>query len=413
MVPLAIFILFILVIETYSFVGFKGALLSEEKKALIYIYASTSLITLLGMFLMYRAAAGGYSHMQTHENILFGLAFSFILAKFMISTIFLIEDLMRGFIWLFQSAANFRMVEMTSRSFLSGILASGVGIIIVLLMNYGVLFGRYHFKTHHQIIEYENLPDAFNGFKIAQLSDMHLGTFDQKKQVEKGLSQLQAEHPDLIVFTGDLVNNLAEEATPFIDIMKKLQAPYGKYSILGNHDYADYVQWESKNAKNQNIERLKNIEQKMGFQLLNNEHIALTKGKDSIYLAGVENWGTPPFPQHGELNKALKNLKSNDFIVLLSHDPTHWREKVIPSPTHVELTLSGHTHGMQFGIEIGNFKWSPVKYRYSDWAGLFTKNGINLYVNRGFGCIGYPGRVGIWPEITIIELRKKAKNNEN
>ena len=226
-------------------------------------------------------------------------------------------------------------------------------------------------------------------------------------KVKKGFDLLQAQNPDVILITGDMVNNKAIEAKKYIDLMKNLKAPYGKYTIWGNHDYGEYVRWKSEEESMNNLKDLENYEKQMGLEWLNNTNKAIVKNNDTIYIAGVENWGLPPFPQNGNLDKAIENLNSEDFTVLLSHDPTHWREKVLKNEKNVELTLSGHTHGMQFGFEIGNFRWSPVKYKYKDWADLFEENGKYLYVNRGFGCIAYPGRVGIMPEITIIELRKK------
>ena len=407
MIPLFIFLFFIAGIETYSYFGLKASLFSDSK-VFSLIYFGTTLITILGIVLLIilfsRTETGG---MKLTSNIVFGLAFSLIISKLFISSVFLIEDLFRGFGWLFQTVIHFRFAETSVRSGLTGIIALSLSGIVVLAMNYGVLFGRYQFTTHHKVLEYENLPDAFNGFRMVQISDMHLGTFDQIRRVKKGIDKIQNLNPDVIVFTGDMVNNRASEAKPFVDLMKQLHAPYGKYSVLGNHDYGEYVRWKTKAEKDANLEQLKVYEKEMGFRMLMNEHVTFEKNGDSIYLAGVENWGNPPFPQYGDLDKATTGLNSNDFIVLLSHDPTHWSEKVLKSKLPVALTLSGHTHGMQFGIEIGKFKWSPIKYRYPDWADLYTENGRNLYVNRGFGSLGFPGRVGIWPEITLIEFRKK------
>lgn len=406
MLPLLLFILFLVGIEVYSFIGFRYGL-NLPSKPLTYTYVLTLLITVAGIILMMNTFRGAHENMPLYANLLFGLAFSFIMAKLFASTLFLVEDIFRSFTWLFQTAIKFRLADWVHRTYLAGIVAASLSLLTIFLINYGVWFGRYHFKTHHITLEYDNLPDAFDGFRIAQISDLHLGTFDQKNRVNKGLKKLQHEQPDVILFTGDMVNNRAVEAKAFIESFGKLKAPFGKYSVLGNHDYGEYVQWESDQARNKNLDDLKDIHQKMGFRLLLNEHIAITNENDSIYIAGVENWGEPPFPQHGDLNKSISSLTPNDFIVLLSHDPTHWRNEIIKHPTNIELTLSGHTHGMQFGIEIGKFKWSPVKYRYADWAGLFEEAGRKMYVNRGYGSIGFPGRVGIRPEITIIELRKK------
>ncbi|MDA3892854.1 MAG: metallophosphoesterase [Salinivirgaceae bacterium] len=409
MLPLILFILFILITDIYSYFGLRSALFAQHLATYTIIYIIISVLTISGILVMIKS----FSHLPSNQsfglNLIIGLTFSIIIAKLHFSTLFLIEDILRGFLWLFQSALNFRLTEFISRSYIWALFSLGSGILIATLLNYGVVFGKYHFKVHHKTLTFDHLPIAFNGFKIAQVSDMHLGSFDNIKKVEKGLHMLQNENPDVIVFTGDLVNNKADEALIYIDAMKNLRAPYGKYTIMGNHDYGDYARWNSQKERTENIEQLNQIQQQMGFQWLNNAHSSISKENDTIYIAGVENWGLPPFPQYGNIQTTLNGIKESDFVVLLSHDPTHWREQVLKTLPKIALTLSGHTHGMQFGIEIGKFKWSPVKYKYKDWAGLFEKNNQYLYVNRGYGNIGYPGRLGIRPEITIIELRCKDK----
>ncbi|MBN2807227.1 MAG: metallophosphoesterase [Prolixibacteraceae bacterium] len=406
MIPFILFILFIAGLETYAYFGLRASLFTGFRTFNI-LYLLTILLTIAGIVMMLLTFRAENNSLKLPANLLFGLAFSFILAKLLLSTAFLIEDILRSFNWLIQSALRFRLAEWLHRSTAVGLIAFSLAVFIVLITNFGVWFGRYHYKTHKVVLHFDDLPAAFDGFTLVQLSDMHLGTFDQIKRFQRGLDRVQELQPDLLVFTGDMVNNLAGEAEPYIEAFSKLEAPFGKFSVLGNHDYGEYVQWKNPGDKEANLERLKKIENEMGFRLLLNEKISLVKGQDTIYLAGVENWGEPPFPQYGKLNQTMQGLSADDFVILLSHDPTHWREEVIHHPATIKLTLSGHTHGMQFGIEIGKFKWSPVKYRYADWAGLFTENNRHLYVNRGFGSIGYPGRVGIRPEITLIELRKK------
>ncbi|MDX5326875.1 MAG: metallophosphoesterase [Bacteroidota bacterium] len=272
---------------------------------------------------------------------------------------------------------------------------------------YGMWKGKYDFRVIRKVIYFDDLPDAFDGFVIAQLSDVHSGSFDDKEKVQYGVDLLNEQKADLFVFTGDLVNNRAEEMMKWMDTFGSIRAPFGQFSILGNHDYGDYVTWSSDEAKESNMEDLYQVHQDLGFDLLRNEHRILEKDGQKLLLAGVENWGHPPFPQKGDLDKALKGSPEDAFTVLLSHDPTHFDEKVKVHSHKVHLTLSGHTHGMQFGIEIpGWIKWSPVKYRYPKWAGLYEDLGKYLYVNRGFGYLAFPGRVGIWPEITLLELRK-------
>jgi hypothetical protein len=271
---------------------------------------------------------------------------------------------------------------------------------------YGVIKGKYAYKVQNVKLKFKNLPDAFHGFKITQLSDIHSGSFDNKKGVEKGIEIANAQKSDVIFFTGDLVNNKADEMNDWISTFSQLSAPHGKFSILGNHDYGDYIPWESATAKANNLQRLKEVHGEIGFKLLLNENLKLQKNGQAISLVGVENWGNRGFAKYGDLNKALEGTSNNEFKILLSHDPSHWKAQVLEHKSDVHLTLSGHTHGMQFGFEIFGLKWSPVKYIYKQWAGAYRHDDKYIYVNRGFGFIGFPGRVGIMPEITVIELLK-------
>lgn len=278
--------------------------------------------------------------------------------------------------------------------------------IATLIILYGIVKGKYAYRVINHQLYFSDLPDSFDGFKIAQISDVHAGSLKNKKAVKKGVDLINSQNADLFVFTGDLVNNEATEVEPWISLFSTINAPYGQYSILGNHDYGDYVKWPSETHKMNNLDRLKTYHKEMGFKLLLDEHIKLEKNEDRLILAGVENWGLG-FGQRGDLNKALEGTAANDFKILLSHDPSHWEVEVKDHPSSIHLTLSGHTHGMQFGIEAFGFKWSPVKYRYPHWAGIKETNQKFININRGFGFLGFSGRVGIWPEITIIELKKK------
>jgi predicted MPP superfamily phosphohydrolase len=285
-------------------------------------------------------------------------------------------------------------------------LALGLASIPFFGIIYGVWKGKYEYRVHRVKLVSPDLPEAFDGFTITQLSDIHSGSFDNVEAVLKGINLANAQKSDLIVFTGDLVNNVANEMNDWIEHFKTLSAPFGKFSILGNHDYGDYVQWPNEAAKVQNFEQLKAVHQKIGFKLMLNENCSLEKNGQKIELIGVENWGKRGFVKHGDLNKAMENVPSEAFKILLSHDPSHWEAVTLHHPKHVHLTLAGHTHGMQFGIEIPGIKWSPVKYIYPQWAGLYKKGNHHIYVNRGFGFLGFPGRVGILPEITVIELKR-------
>jgi predicted MPP superfamily phosphohydrolase len=270
----------------------------------------------------------------------------------------------------------------------------------------GILIGRFDFKVLKETIHFDTLPDAFDGLRAVQISDIHIGSFYQHKdQIAKAVDMVNSLKPDIIFFTGDMVNNVAEELKGFEPILAKLQAPLGKFSILGNHDYGDYVKWESKEAKIKNLDTLKDLQQHAGFDLLLNENRLITKNGQQIAVIGVENWGTPPFAQYGQLPVAVKGTENTPFRILLSHDPSHWDVEVAKK-TDIQLTLAGHTHGMQFGIRIGDWQWSPVQWRYERWHGLYTHLKQHLYVNRGLGHIGFPGRVGMLPEITLLEFRK-------
>ncbi|UKT62226.1 metallophosphoesterase [Pedobacter mucosus] len=277
----------------------------------------------------------------------------------------------------------------------------------VLVFGYGIAKGKYAYRVIKHTLYFEDLPEAFDGFTLTQISDVHAGSFTNPKEVQKGIDLINAQNSDLFVFTGDLVNNAAAEIIPYIKHFSQIKATYGQYSVLGNHDYGDYMKWPSEQAKVQNLSQLKSYHADLGFKLLLDEHIKITKGNDQIILMGIENWGIG-FGERGDLNKALQGTKTDDFKILLSHDPSHWEAQVKNNPSKIQLSLAGHTHGMQFGIEAFGIKWSPVKYRYKHWAGILTENGRYLNVNRGFGFIGFSGRIGIWPEITVIELKKKS-----
>jgi len=291
------------------------------------------------------------------------------------------------------------------RKFVSQI-AFGLAAIPFAGMIYGAVKGKYDFTVHKVKLRFRDLPEAFDGFTITQLSDIHSGSFDDPIAVRRGIELANSQESDLLVFTGDLVNNKADEMDDWMDHFSALKAPFGKYSILGNHDYGDYLPWPSEAAKEANLDRLKQIQKELGFRLLLNEHVRIEKDGQSIALIGVENWGKKGFVKHGDLPKASEGISQGDFTILLSHDPSHWEAVTLQHEHHVHITLSGHTHGMQFGIEIPGFKWSPSKYIYPQWAGLYKKDEKFLYVNRGFGFLGFPGRVGILPEITVIELVK-------
>jgi predicted MPP superfamily phosphohydrolase len=276
----------------------------------------------------------------------------------------------------------------------------------IVTMSFGIVSGAYDYRVRRRKLYLPNLPSGFNGIKIAQLSDIHSGSFFDKKAVNGGIDLLLNEKPDVIFFTGDLVNNQTKEVNEYFDIFSRIKADMGVYSTLGNHDYGDYMQWSSPQAKQQNLQDMMEVHKRLGWNLMMNENINLKVGSDQISLIGVENWGAGRFAKYGDLEKAHLNSEG-DVKILLSHDPSHWDNQVRPNFKDIDLMFAGHTHGMQLGIEIGDFRWSPSKWIYPQWADLYTQGNHHLYVNRGFGFLGFPGRIGILPEITIFELTNK------
>jgi len=322
-----------------------------------------------------------------------------------------IDDIIRLFRWLLKTIFKVGTSQdlagpgISRIKFLSQV-AITLTVIPAISFIYGMVRGAYKYRVHKVKVDSPNLPEAFNGFKIVQISDMHSGSFMSSSPIKKAFSIVMQQNADVIFFTGDLVNNVATEAQPYIEEYKTLKAPYGVYSVLGNHDYGDYMRWESPEEKKKNLDALKKVHSDSGWRLLLNEHIALEKNGQKIAVLGIENWGARGFTKYGIMKNAHQGTEQYPFKILLSHDPSHWDEEVRKKYSDVDLTLSGHTHGMQFGIEIPGFKWSPVQYLYKQWAGLYKQDNQFLYVNRGLGFLGYPGRLGIWPEITVIELHK-------
>ena len=340
-----------------------------------------------------------------------GVFFSFFLLALFLGFFLLLEDVVRLSVYGFNKIAGVTDDAGTyfpsRRKFVSAI-GLGLAAIPFGALLYGMYRGKYNYKVLKYELAFDDLPDAFDGYQITQISDIHSGSFDDSKKVNYGVDLINEQQSDVILFTGDIVNDKCEELRPWADTFSKLRAKDGVYSVLGNHDYGDYAQWPSAEAKAQNLEDLKNLQRKMGFDLLLDEHRYLERDGQKIALIGVENWGSG-FKKAGDLQKAKAGVSKNDFKILMSHDPSHWEGEVIDDDYHFHLTLSGHTHGMQFGVEIpGLIKWSPVKWRYKQWAGIYKEKDQFINVNRGFGFIGYPGRVGIWPEISVITLKKKS-----
>ncbi|MCY0968111.1 metallophosphoesterase [Chryseobacterium wangxinyae] len=349
------------------------------------------------------------SHFQKSDRstmraqIMISLFLVFILPKIFIVLFLLIDDIFRTgayFVGFLKPDENFFPER---RKFLS-IVGLGLGGVLSALFIDGITFGKYRHKVRRVKVKIKNLPSSFKGYKIIQISDVHSGSFSDPSKLQHAIDLINEQEADLVLFTGDMVNNVSEEFKPFIPIFSKIKAKDGKFAVLGNHDYGDYVTWESPKAKDANLAMLIEYEKQAGFEMLMNENRAIDRNGEKLYILGVENWGLKPFPQFGKIDKALENVPQNAAKILMSHDPTHFDYVVKKHPADISLTLSGHTHGMQFGLDLKNIKWSPVQYRYPKWADLYESEGKMLYVNRGFGVLGYPGRVGVLPEITLLEL---------
>lgn len=395
------------VVEIYAYQAIKTLIKAK------WILLSYSIISaLLLFFILYSFTQFDRSVGQTKQTLFtMGLMLVVYLPKIVISVILLGEDVFRvlaGVINYFIDTNKSTFLP-SRRKFVSQV-GLGLAAVPFLSLLYGIFEGRYNYKVIKQPIYFPDLPDAFNGFTITQISDVHSGSFDNPDKISHAIDLVNEQNSDLILFTGDIVNTHAKEMYPWIETFNKIKNPqYGKFSVLGNHDYGEYVTWPSQSEKDKNFEDIKKLYGQIGFNLLLNEHRFIEKDGARIALVGVENWGRN-FKQAGDLNKASQQLSKDDFKILMSHDPSHWDQIVQHDERHYQLTLSGHTHGLQFGIEIpGIFKWSPVEYVYKQWAGLYENLGRYVYVNRGFGFHAYPGRVGIMPEITVIQLIKGEK----
>ncbi|WP_139423309.1 metallophosphoesterase [Chryseobacterium scophthalmum] len=358
---------------------------------------------------VYGVFAYEVSHFQRSDRsteraqITISLFLIFILPKIFIVLFLLVDDIFRtgGYlVGLTKPTENFFPER---RKFLS-LMGLGLGGVLSALFIDGITFGKYRHTVRRVKVKFANLPKSFKGYKIIQISDVHSGSFSDPSKLQHAIDLINEQNPDLVLFTGDMVNNVADEFKPFIPLFSKIKAKDGKFAVLGNHDYGDYVKWNSKDEQNKNLETLIDYQRQAGFDMLRNENRIIEKNGENIYILGVENWGLKPFPQYGDIDKALENVPQNATKILMSHDPTHFDYVVKKHPKDIHLTLSGHTHGMQFGLDLKNIKWSPVQYRYPKWADLYESEGKMLYVNRGFGVLGYPGRVGVLPEITLFEL---------
>jgi uncharacterized protein len=399
----------VLVLDLYVFQAVKAASQAASPRLRGIIYCAYWVVS-IGALVLLCFLPYLYRRFTWMQGYAFFVLIGFYLAKMLAGAFLVVDDIRRVIQWiagrLLAASKSGPMVpgEGISRSVFMSWLGMGVGAGIYTALLYG-FSNKYKYRVRRIRLAFDNLPASFKGFKIVQLSDIHSGSLKDPAAVRRGVDMAMAEKPDLILFTGDLVNDIALEVGEYQAIFGCLAAPMGIYSTLGNHDYGDYAWWENAEAKKANLDHLMRIQSEMGWRLLMNEHVVLERGGEQIAVIGIENWSAKTrFPKYGKLDQAYAGAEKYPFKILMSHDPSHWDAEVRKEYPDIDLTLSGHTHGMQFGLEMPGFKWSPVQYVYREWAGLYEQGRQKLYVNRGFGFIGYPGRVGIMPEITVIEL---------
>jgi uncharacterized protein len=407
-----IFLGVMLSLDLYFFQAVKNVSqnLSPKTKTIVYgIYWSITLLAVIG-FILFVYTEQSYLGRKV-RTYLFSIIIGLFLAKMVAVVFFLVDDLRRGIQYIAGKLFfnNTDVDSMDDNGISRSVFLSWLGIAAGTTLFGSLIYGfsnQYKYHINRIKLTFDNLPASFKGLRIVHISDVHSGSFMDKKAVQHGIDMIMKEGADLILFTGDLVNDKATEMKNYMDVFNQLKAPMGVFSTLGNHDYGDYVQWPIEGvSKEQNLINLQKVHADLGWKLLMNEHVALEKNGEQIALLGIENWGAKArFPKYGKMNEAHAGTEKYPFKILMSHDPSHWDAQVKTTYPDVDLMLSGHTHGMQFGIDIPGFKWSPVQYVYKQWGGLYEDAKQKLYVNRGFGFIGYPGRVGVLPEITVIEL---------
>ncbi|HEY5406239.1 MAG TPA: metallophosphoesterase [Ginsengibacter sp.] len=423
-----IFVLIMLLLDTYVFLAIRTVSQSASPKTrtiIFSIYWAISIIAIIGFILF--VFTGPDFLPKKVRTYLFATVIGLFLAKFLAVVFFLVDDIRRliqlvaGKLFFKNTEGEIISEDHISRSLFLSWLGLAAGGTLFGTLVYG-FSNKYNYQVKRISLKFDNLPASFRGFKIVHFSDVHSGSFTNKKAVIHGVDKIIAEKADLVIFSGDLVNDIATEMRDYTDVFNKIKAPYGVFSTLGNHDYGDYASWPDRTPafrekeriagkhlltplQEANLDDLKNIHASMGWNLLNDENRVIEKDGESISIIGVQNWSAKArFPKYGNMAKAYAGSEKYPFKILISHDPSHWDAEVRPKYGDVDLTLSGHTHGMQFGVEIPGFKWSPVQYVYKEWDGLYEEGRQKLYVNPGYGFIGYPGRVGILPEITVIEL---------
>ncbi|WP_299115735.1 metallophosphoesterase [uncultured Winogradskyella sp.] len=412
MIRWIIFIAIIGVADFYAFQSLKTVTKSNWWYALYWLFT----VVVIGNFIYQFYSFNRSNGFSQANGFAVGMLIAMVVPKLILIVMMFGEDVFRvpqgiySYFMQDDSGSENQIKHFPARRKFISQIALGLAAIPFASVIYGMYKGKYNFKVLKYTLHFEDLPEAFNGYKLTQISDVHSGSFDNIKKVEYAIDLINEQQSDVILFTGDMVNNKATELEPYVEVFKKLKANDGLFSVLGNHDYGDYIRWNTEEDKRQNLEDLKKLQKDIGFDLLLNENRFIEREGQRLAIIGVENWGKGGFKKAGDLKRASEKVNKDDFKILMSHDPSHWDAEVVNDAYHYHLTLSGHTHGMQFGIEIpGWIKWSPVKWRYKQWAGIYEALGQYINVNRGFGYLAFPGRVGIWPEITVIELKKGKK----
>ncbi len=412
-----ILIAVLLLIDYYVFQAVRFGFRSTSDSIRTWVYSIYWCITVFSVIIL---LATLFSDWQTWNKAFRTYSFAFIFvttfSKLFVIVFLLADDLIRLIRYLFAKASSsFPSNEqmeigkenaITRHDFLikTGLVVAAIPFVTLL---WGMIKGAYDYNVKRVKVYLPNLPNTFEGFKIVQISDIHSGSFMSDAPLKEAVRLINEVKADLVLFTGDLVNNKHDEVLPYKTVLEQIKAKHGVYSTLGNHDYGDYVQWDSKEEKKQNLENLVAFHRSIGWNILMDEHRHIEKDGETLTLIGVQNWSSHlRFPKYGSMERATEKINYSNVNILLSHDPSHWRAEILNDYPKVDLMLSGHTHGFQFGVEIKSLKWSPVQYVYKEWAGLYIEGQQYLYVNRGLGFLGYPGRVGILPEITVLELTR-------
>lgn len=412
-----IFLSVVGIIDAYGYLGIKSYFKVFKYAYLLkYFYVITSIVSYVSIIVTFIIVLNRIEISRNEFiNIYFGFLFAVFIAKLVYVGLLLVYDGGRCFVgitqWFFTVTTTKSGFVLPARQAIFMNISIAIATLPLMSLLYGVTFGKYKYTVEEVTVISDDIPAAFDGFRIVQISDIHAGSFDNTEKLNLGIDKINSLNPDIVCFTGDLVNSDKDEIDPYLESFARIRSKHGKYAVLGNHDYIGLFRSYDENESKRYYKDLFYKFEQMGFELLNNTHQKLNINGEVINILGVENWGEGRwFPKEGDLSKAKIGIQEGTFNLLLSHDPTHWSQIVVKDDTKIHLTLSGHTHGFQFGIDLPFLRWSPAQYRYQHWLGMYEQDDKKLYVNRGFGFLGFPGRVGMWPEITLITLKRSNRN---